>query len=878
MGKLSCILLILILIISIVLTGNLAEAKENGLITISSEKYGKGYRYNTHGWIYLHIEGDPYERGYQHGYLLANEIVDHIQRWIHIFPQKWSWKLQRFNAMRLFWDKYPEEYKQEIKGIADGCAARGGKIDGSPVSHKDILTLNEIYELLTRFRNYYVYYYVNPLNFNSHWLLVELYNIRKDKELQSEYCEGACSAFIATGDATKDGRIVAAHSTRGYVIQDLWWHMYVTERWNLLLDIKPVKGYRMFMSTAPGLIWSDEDFYQNSAGMILMETTLCPLGAWNRRGDPIVVRARKAIQYSDSINEMIDFFLKNNNGLFANEWIMGDTKTGEIATLELALFNHALKRTKNGFYWSVNRPRDDKVRWELNSFFGLGIFGRLLKKDYIPGERDYKFEEFEDEFYGEIDVDIAKKIMSTYPICDSLEKRVIMMDCKITDSELVKNQGFWAIMGNPAGVDLIASDYPLKKSREEYTDSPSCGWIQIFGRSSVSNHKHVNYVSNQEKKGEIVWGYQTADGDLGNAIYSSPTIDDEIIYVTSWNGNISALDINSGGKIWEKNIGWNSESSPTVFDKKVYVGSSEGLYALDKETGTVFWKNGIGGVSSKPIFHDNIVYCGSHGGNVYAFDSETGDLKWKFETDGEIYSSPTIDSNVLFIGSNDKYLYAINTKTGDLKWKYKTEGAICSSPYISNNVVYFGSWDSRLYALEAETGKFKWKFTTGWGVDSSPAIHDDTVYVGSEDNNFYALDAEDGTIKWMFTANAGIYSSPTVYGGLVFFGCSDGKLYALNASIGNVVWSAAPDYYIDGIYNYVTRPIVSSPVIYEGKVFVGSTNGKIYCFDAGTFEPPVAVVEEIEVPVDAWLFMILPLLCMILITMFYLYWTRKRVK
>ena len=39
----------------------------------SSANFGKGYRYNVQGWIYLHIEGEPYERGYQHGHLLAIE-------------------------------------------------------------------------------------------------------------------------------------------------------------------------------------------------------------------------------------------------------------------------------------------------------------------------------------------------------------------------------------------------------------------------------------------------------------------------------------------------------------------------------------------------------------------------------------------------------------------------------------------------------------------------------------------------------------------------------------------------------------------------------------------------------------------------------------
>jgi len=318
MKKLYCTILIIALLSPTFFTGGLAENEENTVNAIGSGKYGEGYRYNTHGWIYLYIEGDPYERGYQHGYLLADEIVDHIQRWAHIFPQKWSWKLQRFNAKRFFWNKYPKEYQQEIRGIADGCADRGGKIYGKPIGYKDILALNEMYEMLSRFRNYNVY----PFRLANNWLFSLIYNFLSSKlnlkssGESSDTTKGKCSAFIATGDATVDGRIVASHNTRGFVIDNLWWHMYVTERWNVMLDIKPSNGYRILMSTAPGMIWSDEDYYQNDAGMILMETTL-PLGVWNRFGIPLVVRARKAIQYSDSIDEMVDYFVIRNKSNIA---------------------------------------------------------------------------------------------------------------------------------------------------------------------------------------------------------------------------------------------------------------------------------------------------------------------------------------------------------------------------------------------------------------------------------------------------------------------------------------------------------------------------------------------------------------------------------
>ena len=156
-------------------TGDSVGGQETDNKTISSENYEKGYRYNTHGWIYLHIEGEPYERGYQHGYLLGYEIIDMLQRWIDVFPQEGAWEFQRNSAVRLFWDKYPKEYKEEIKGIADGVVARGGKIDGSVVDYKDILALNEMYEANSRFRNYKVH----PLKLSSNWLIGKIGSLIK---------------------------------------------------------------------------------------------------------------------------------------------------------------------------------------------------------------------------------------------------------------------------------------------------------------------------------------------------------------------------------------------------------------------------------------------------------------------------------------------------------------------------------------------------------------------------------------------------------------------------------------------------------------------------------------------------------------------------
>jgi hypothetical protein len=197
MRKIYCGILLSILISSVFSTNNLAIGGKNGLEIRSSEEYNGAYRYNIQGWIYLHIEGEPYERGYQHGYLLADEIVDMITRWSSIFPQKWSWDKHRWDAVRLFWDKYPKEYRQEIKGIADGVTARRGTIDGDPVTYEDILTMNEMYEMISRFRTYYVY----PHRLRSKWFMKGVNYLLGSIVSSSDEHNGKCSAFMATGNA-----------------------------------------------------------------------------------------------------------------------------------------------------------------------------------------------------------------------------------------------------------------------------------------------------------------------------------------------------------------------------------------------------------------------------------------------------------------------------------------------------------------------------------------------------------------------------------------------------------------------------------------------------------------------------------------------------
>ena len=266
-------------------------------------------------------------------------------------------------------------------------------------------------------------------------------------------------------------------------------------------------------------------------------------------------------------------------------------------------------------------------------------------------------------------------------------------------------------------------------------------------------------------------------------------------------------------------------SSPAVANGMVFVGSTDGnLYAVDLESGTQKWKLFTGvRVTSSPAVENGVVYFGSYSGRFYAVDAASGKLKWKFQTEGEkrfegkhlhgsepaaetmpdpfdfYLSSPALWSGAVYFGSGDGNVYALDAATGTLKWKFHTGDVVHASPAISDGTLFIGSWDSYFYALDATTGKEKWRFKTGEdhniynqvGIQSSAAVMDGVVYFGCRDSNFYALDARTGEKKWAFNNKGSwVITSPAVQDGKVYFATSDtAMVYALDAKTGAPIFS-----------------------------------------------------------------------------------------
>ena len=335
-----------------------------------------------------------------------------------------------------------------------------------------------------------------------------------------------------------------------------------------------------------------------------------------------------------------------------------------------------------------------------------------------------------------------------------------------------------------------------------------------------ANLEHTGTTdANAPMLGIVDWDYTT-----GSVVQSSPSVVDGKVYVGSDDNKVYCFDADTGAKIWEYTTGYPVRSSPAVVDGKVYIGSYDTkVYCLDATTGALIWDYTTEGyVHSSPAVVDGKVYIGSDNNNkIYCFDATSGALIWEYTTGDWVYSSPAVVDGKVYVGSDDGKVYCFDADTGAKIWEYSTGYPVRSSPAVVDGKVYIGSNAYKIYCLDAETGAKIWEYTAGSVVISSPAVVGNSVYIGSYDGKVYCLDAPTGAINWEYTTGSGTVSSPAVVGGKVYIGSNDKKVYSLDAETGAKNWE-----YTTG------ATIESSPAVADGKVYIGSFDKKIYSFSS----------------------------------------------
>ncbi|MFZ9035095.1 MAG: outer membrane protein assembly factor BamB [Francisellaceae bacterium] len=223
--------------------------------------------------------------------------------------------------------------------------------------------------------------------------------------------------------------------------------------------------------------------------------------------------------------------------------------------------------------------------------------------------------------------------------------------------------------------DGSLSAYNEKDGTELWSNAITIPDLMLTGNSSPVIYKNLVIVGTSS--GEL-WGFKADDGtrqwDTPVAISSSsspagrmvdivstPLVDNDTLYVATFQGNIASFNTDTGQLNWQKKA--SVFNNFAIGEGLFFVSDSEGrLIAYDKENGKINWQSDalIGRKTSAPLYVDNKVIVGDYDGFVHIFNAKTGQYLDRIDIGGDgIKAQPVYVAGKVFVQTNGGSLAAI---------------------------------------------------------------------------------------------------------------------------------------------------------------------------------------------------------------------------
>lgn len=335
----------------------------------------------------------------------------------------------------------------------------------------------------------------------------------------------------------------------------------------------------------------------------------------------------------------------------------------------------------------------------------------------------------------------------------------------------------YAISGSPQQVYMLDAETGTQKGtftvqgdfKAPFYWSPVTvgGGLAFVGFGSQPSQAYALYAFDPET-GQQQWSFPSEA-----LIIPAPTYADGVVYFGSDDGKIHAVDVETRqampGWSFQADAGdWDSAiwASPLVVDDRVYIAAMDHhLYCLDAKTSEVIWAYQAGGAMAAPPTLDasrGVIYVGSFDGRVNAVDVDTGQEidGFDFKAGNWIWSKILVEEDRLYVTSLDGKLYALDPASGavippypyDSQQASGSQDALRAAPVPSGASVIVAAESGRVIStLEAQQ---QWLWPTGVpqaDLLTTPVISDGTLYVILMNGQVQSLEAESGVQGWTFT-------------------------------------------------------------------------------------------------------------------------------
>ncbi len=330
--------------------------------------------------------------------------------------------------------------------------------------------------------------------------------------------------------------------------------------------------------------------------------------------------------------------------------------------------------------------------------------------------------------------------------------------------------------------------------------------------------------------------------------------DDDHVFVGSYKGELEALNLGTGKRLWKQNLKAPLSAGPTVAAGIVVVGSSKGeVIAVRESDGSALWRARINAeILSAPAVSEELVVVRAVDGRIHGLSAKDGSESWvvdeqvpKLSLRGS--SSPLLSGELAICGFDNGRVLAINSRNGSTVWDLAVGQAHGSTelarlidvdaPVIGDgDDLYAAAFQGRVVHLKRETGEALW--TRDVSSYRGMALDAGRLYVSLGDDSVTGLDRQNGTEQWSQKALARRQiTAPTVYGGYVVVADADGVIHWLDPATGEFVARAlvgkgVPRKGVESTKISYKRRITAEPLVAGDLLLVFSDAGTLSAFRA----------------------------------------------
>lgn len=281
---------------------------------------------------------------------------------------------------------------------------------------------------------------------------------------------------------------------------------------------------------------------------------------------------------------------------------------------------------------------------------------------------------------------------------------------------------------------------------------------------------------------QIVW--QSAFRFSGE---SAPVLHEGTLLVESLDGSLAALSAESGELRWQQNRVDNREvifGAPCAGATLVFVGTSdEEVLGLSLESGGLIWRRAVQGVVQQaPVLYRDRLIVATEKGYLYLLRAGNGQVIWGRPL-GQGLGAPVADSEQLFVSAGT-LLSALELNSGTVSWEFEAASKLTTRPAIFGDLILIGTERGVLHALRRSDGQEQWRAQFSGALSAAPAVGE-AIFAVDRSGSVTALSPDGRQALWQFDAHAAINATPLLADGKLFFGASNGIYYALDADSGH---------------------------------------------------------------------------------------------